>query len=52
MTEVFYCFTRMATKMILCRKVVESPLFMLMTAMALSGRTADYKLVWGYLQVV
>lgn len=52
MTEGFYCFTCLATKMILFRKVVKSPLFMLMAAMALPGRTTYYGLVWGSLQMV
>lgn len=38
--------------MILFRKVVKFPFLMLMTAMALPGRTTDYKLGWGYLQMV
>lgn len=52
MTEVFYHFTYLATKMTLFRKVVKSPLFMLLTAMALPSRTAYHKLVSGYLQMV
>lgn len=44
MTEVFYCLAGLATKMILFRKVVKSPLFMLMTA---GPRTDEFMLRTG-----